>query len=297
MTHTSSRFADYMAEPDRAIPHMRRDGAWAPLRAARPRRPVPGRRRLLDRRGHGEVDDDGARAGRGRRRAADPGRGALAGADAAVGLRARPRRRSTGRASTATASTSGSRRRDGRSSATPAPSTSAPPPASTSCLRPTSASSSSATPSRSARSRRWRSPSPTSSSSDAVTRDWLATLDPALRPHVGTRSARSPAPSPRPRPTPAAPDADYLGTYANDYFGAAEVARAGEGGGLVLTLGPARVAFRSSTGPATPSSSTPRGENAPDGSRSAVTFVRDGDKAVAMTVEFLDENGLGTFRS
>jgi len=31
MTRTSSRFADYMAQADRAVPHMRRDGVWAPL--------------------------------------------------------------------------------------------------------------------------------------------------------------------------------------------------------------------------------------------------------------------------
>ena len=29
MAHTSSRFADYMAEPNRAIPHVKRGGAWA----------------------------------------------------------------------------------------------------------------------------------------------------------------------------------------------------------------------------------------------------------------------------
>ena len=46
MTHTSSRFADYMAEADRAIPHMRRDGAWAPLAQRDPDAQSPGGRRL-----------------------------------------------------------------------------------------------------------------------------------------------------------------------------------------------------------------------------------------------------------
>ena len=70
------------------------DPAHAPRRrlgAARParsRRPVAGGRRLVERRGHGEVDDAGARPGRGGRRAADRQRGADAGADAPVGLRA-----------------------------------------------------------------------------------------------------------------------------------------------------------------------------------------------------------------
>ena len=41
---------------------------------------------------------------------------------------------------------------------------------------------------------------------------------------------------------------------------------------------------------------TPRGEDAPDGSRSAVTFARESAEATAMSVEFLDGDGLGTFR-
>lgn len=35
MTRTSSRFADFMAEPNRALPHQQSDGAWAPSREQR----------------------------------------------------------------------------------------------------------------------------------------------------------------------------------------------------------------------------------------------------------------------
>ena len=35
MTRTSSRFADYMAAPNRALPHIRVDGAWIPTRQQR----------------------------------------------------------------------------------------------------------------------------------------------------------------------------------------------------------------------------------------------------------------------
>jgi hypothetical protein len=40
---------------------------------------------------------------------------------------------------------------------------------------------------------------------------------------------------------------------------------------------------------------TPRGENAPEGSRSEVSFRMGSQSAEAMTVEIWDEYGLGTF--
>ena len=127
-----------------------------------------------------------------------------------------------------------------------------------------------------------------------VSEDWLALLEPFFA-HMSAPQGKLAGAEPPAAPAPAAPDADYAGTYASDYYGAAEVA-APDGAGLVLTLGPARVAFPLEHWTGDTFVLTPRGENAPDGSRSAVTFVRESGKAVAMTVEFLDENGLGTFR-
>lgn len=127
-----------------------------------------------------------------------------------------------------------------------------------------------------------------------VTRDWLAALTPIfaqMSAPVGSLAGATPPAAPE----PAAPDADYLGSFTSEYFGSAEVS-VGEGGGLVLTLGPARVAYPLDHWTGDIFAMTPRGEDAPDGSRTAVTFVREGGGAVAMTVEFLDENGLGTFR-
>jgi len=127
-----------------------------------------------------------------------------------------------------------------------------------------------------------------------VSEDWLALLEPFFA-HMSAPQGKLAGAEPPAAPAPAAPDADYAGTYASAYYGAAEVA-APDGAGLVLTLGPARVAFPLEHWTGDTFVLTPRGENAPDGSRSAVTFVRESGKVVAMTVEYLDENGLGTFR-
>lgn len=126
-----------------------------------------------------------------------------------------------------------------------------------------------------------------------VTRDWLATLAPvfaAMSAPLGSLVGATPPAA----PAPAAPDAAYVGTYASDYYGPAEVSA--DAGGLVLTLGPDRLAFPLGHWTGDTFAMTPRGEDAPAGSRTAVTFGRDGDRAGTMTVEFLDENGLGTFR-
>lgn len=127
-----------------------------------------------------------------------------------------------------------------------------------------------------------------------VTRDWFDTLTPLFE-HMSAPFGRLAGAERLASPEPAAPAAAYLGSYANDYYGPAEIS-AGEGEGLVLTLGPAKPAFALEHWTGDTFVFTPRGENAPDGSRSAVTFLRDGDKAVTMTVELYDEEGLGTFR-
>lgn len=126
-----------------------------------------------------------------------------------------------------------------------------------------------------------------------VTRDWLAALTPVFE-QMSAPVGRLAGAEPPAAPDPAGPPGDYAGVYASDYYGPAEVSNDG-GAGLVLTLGPGRASFPLEHWSGDTFVLTPRGEDAPDGSRSAVTFARDGGTVAAVTVEFLDEEGLGTF--
>ncbi len=102
-------------------------------------------------------------------------------------------------------------------------------------------------------------------------------------------------------PAPASPNAAYVGSYQNDYFGPITVSESG--GGLVLTAGPKNQQFPLShwdgqtftLNPAGLRGSEPGGENVDDGSISAVTFAGAGDTASSVTVEAWNRNGLGTF--
>ena len=97
-------------------------------------------------------------------------------------------------------------------------------------------------------------------------------------------------------PVAASPNSAYVGTYQNDYVGPATVSEAGTG--LVLTLGPQGQQFPLSHWDGQVFTMVPTGENAPDGSISAVTFAgaEGGSPASTMTIEFYDKEGLGVFR-
>ncbi|MEX0759035.1 MAG: serine hydrolase [Tistlia sp.] len=126
-----------------------------------------------------------------------------------------------------------------------------------------------------------------------VTRDWL--------PAYGARMEQMTAPvgslvgQPRPAsPKPARPRSAFVGRYANAYFGEAVVEQRGET--LVLLLGPERRAHALTHWDGDTFTYVPFGENAPAGSLSSVAFAGAGiGRATAVTVEFLDKNGLGTF--
>ena len=127
----------------------------------------------------------------------------------------------------------------------------------------------------------------------AQQQDWPSIFSAALTPLgapvgslVGETAPASPAPA-------SAPEA-YVGTYQNDYYGPATVSQTGSG--LTLTLGPANQQFPLTHWDGQVFTMVPTGENAPDGSVSAVTFNVTGDTASAMTIEFYDGNKLGTFR-
>jgi CubicO group peptidase (beta-lactamase class C family) len=108
------------------------------------------------------------------------------------------------------------------------------------------------------------------------------------------QEGRSPVDYSRPpaHPVPAGPQAAYVGTYANHYYGRLTI-RAGSGG-LVMRLGPRPTAFplRHYTGDVF--SYQTQGENAVG--LSGLTFARHGKApATSVTVENLDHSGLGGF--
>lgn len=125
------------------------------------------------------------------------------------------------------------------------------------------------------------------------TRDWLAAYAPIMAglsaPMGSLVGAEPPA-----DPTPAQPGAAYAGAYDNTYFGLATVEDTGSG--LVLHLGPELRAFPMQHWDGDTFIIHPLSENQPDGSVSRVDFTPDGPGgAMQMTVEMLDEEGLGHF--
>ncbi|MGN2640319.1 serine hydrolase [Nocardia takedensis] len=95
--------------------------------------------------------------------------------------------------------------------------------------------------------------------------------------------------SPPADPAPARPAVDYVGSYANDYWGPATVTESD--GALTLTLGPAGLRLPLKHWNGDVFTFTLENENAPPGTISQASF--DGD---ALTLEYYDEDGLGTFR-
>ena len=97
------------------------------------------------------------------------------------------------------------------------------------------------------------------------------------------------------KPKPAGNLASYAGSYANDYFGAAQVIRRGDG--LVLKLGPAGLEYPLTHWDGNAFTFIPSGENAPGGSISLASFgdARKG-RFRSLTVEFLNADGMGRFR-
>jgi CubicO group peptidase (beta-lactamase class C family) len=128
-----------------------------------------------------------------------------------------------------------------------------------------------------------------------VTRDWY----PEIKPHfmgfykpVGDLAGKV-------KPTdPAKPSSPsfYEGNYTSSYFGTATV-RA-DGDKLVLELGPKPIEFALDHWDGDTYALTPRGENAPSGSLSSVKFegAPGNTRARVMTIDYLNENGLGHFQ-
>ncbi|MDN2564916.1 serine hydrolase [Aquibium sp. A9E412] len=123
----------------------------------------------------------------------------------------------------------------------------------------------------------------------APARDWFAAYNgvmAAMHAPVGDLAGAAP-----PRPAdPARPLARYAGRYANAYFGDATVGVAADG--LVLRLGPDGMAFPLAHWSGDTFAVSPRGENAPAGSRSSVRFDV---QAGSLVIEYLDAAGQGTW--
>jgi len=85
----------------------------------------------------------------------------------------------------------------------------------------------------------------------------------------------------------------YVGEYHNDYFGPATVRVVGDR--LVVELGPADYRLPLDHWAGDTFSFVPVGEYAPHGSLSSATFTMDGDTAKALTLQFFDTQGLGTW--
>ncbi len=126
-----------------------------------------------------------------------------------------------------------------------------------------------------------------------ITRDWLdafavpfAKLSAPIGAWVGKSRPTS--------PSPAAIGSALTGTYTNAYYGDAEISE--HDGKLTLTVGPARIALPLTHWDGNDFTIAPVSENELPGSISRVSFaVTSGSPAQALTIEYLDENGLGTF--
>jgi CubicO group peptidase (beta-lactamase class C family) len=128
---------------------------------------------------------------------------------------------------------------------------------------------------------------------DHVTKDWFAQISPIftamLKPEGDLVGKRPPD-----NPTPAGPLAVYAGTYANAYFNDVAVVKAGAG--LHLKIGPAAISYPLTHWDNDIFAVAPSGENAPDGSLSSIHFVRkDGATAMDLKIDYLDKNGFGRF--
>ncbi|WP_030192969.1 serine hydrolase [Streptomyces sp. NRRL S-87] len=121
------------------------------------------------------------------------------------------------------------------------------------------------------------------------TRDWLPVVSKAYEEQLGQGKSETDYAHPPADARPARADSAYTGTYDNPYYGKLTVTAEPGGGGLVLHLGPKPMDFPLTHYDGDTFSFETVGENAVG--RTGVTF-KDG----TVRIEYLDENGLGTFQ-
>jgi len=127
----------------------------------------------------------------------------------------------------------------------------------------------------------------------SVTRDWFAAYSAAmagLTAPTGDLVGKSPPAT----PAPAAKLSSYVGTYANPYFGDAEIVEVS--GHLELKIGLLGRPYALTHWDGDRFSVNPSSENQPDGSLSSIAFKRAGEEpARELTIDYLNGNGLGLF--
>jgi CubicO group peptidase (beta-lactamase class C family) len=127
----------------------------------------------------------------------------------------------------------------------------------------------------------------------APTRDWFTAFNGMMRGFYdpeGDLAGQQPPASPK----FVEPLSSYAGQYQNPYFGAAEITV--DGDRLTLKLGPQAKRFPLSMWDGDIFAMAPSGENAPEGSLSSVRFSMQDGIANGFTVNYLDANGLGSWR-
>jgi CubicO group peptidase (beta-lactamase class C family) len=127
-----------------------------------------------------------------------------------------------------------------------------------------------------------------------IERDWLKAYGAAyanMSEPVGSLVGKQAPEKPKPAITLAA----YAGTYVSDYYGTAQVVRNGDD--LVLKLGPQGKEFPLRHWDGNAFILRPQSENSPEGSISLATFKTPRNARFGeLTIEYLDEAGMGTFR-
>lgn len=127
-----------------------------------------------------------------------------------------------------------------------------------------------------------------------IERDWLTAYAAATAPISAPVGSLVGKQGPEKR-APAAALSTYAGSYASDYYGTAQVIRRGDS--LMLKLGPAGAEYPLAHWDGNAFIFRPSSENAPDGSISLATFKAPAKgRFRELTIEYLDGEGLGTFR-
>lgn len=126
-----------------------------------------------------------------------------------------------------------------------------------------------------------------------VTRDWLAAYGAAMA-QLTAPAGDLVGKSPPAKPAPTASSSSYVGRYGNPYFGEAGIVDAN--GHLELKIGHLSQPYVLTHWDGDVFSVSPSSENQTDGSLSSVTFKRTGNEpAGELTIEYLNGNGFGQF--
>ncbi|MGW6568045.1 serine hydrolase [Streptomyces sp. NPDC054975] len=121
-------------------------------------------------------------------------------------------------------------------------------------------------------------------------RDWIPLVDALYQQQEDAGRSRTDYARPPSDATPGKDAGAYVGTYTSYFYGPLKITE-GEGGQLTLALGPEPETYPLTHYDGDTFSFETRGENAVG--RTGVTFSADGR---TVRVEYLDTNGLGTFR-